>query len=616
MTYSRVKRVICLLLSILILVAIPLTAFADGGNANTGPTWKPIVPGKGGSSTGDVTMTYGYRVSLSTAGTFSEDGIGKLDGQYTRADLDAQYSAIVDTATQRWYCSDGMGLNFAEPYRGQPLTGMKALASGTECTFSQTGYIKKIRGSGAISNGTQNILGYMIYNTPEGYGDRPADVLYNDQLHELVVNGRSQYSDSSAWLEAIRGTAGITSQQNIELMEGVLFTDYAALPASIDNFTWASNVFKSGNDNAAQLVNWSYLGYLSTLIQLTWYAQDIQDTNTYNAFAELISNWAASGWKAESMPVILIEATVCVAYAGAADMWENPGGFVMATLPACLALTYNGSPVYGERLTSKWDNQSFRTDDVLSVILSNAYATGSWRIMNRVCGKLWNGGTVTDSGDVVRAATKMLPAKATDRNEIYGYNFFFTYYVDNPGDGSNTTEIKADSKGSFTWDLDPKGVYDVSPDKEINKSSTITNLNISQSGYNNNNYSDWERYVGLYGNDCNRIRINVYRISEALPDDKAATIYTRDQVKAKGKPVTEAVDRVTLGNGYITGWPSGSKITQLKSGEISQELSNADFLKILKEATGLSYSETIAGPIEDNGIRVTYAVYVDYNVGY
>lgn len=615
MTYQRVKRVICLLLSILLLVTVPLTVFADGGNANGTPI--TTRPGRGGNGDGkgNVTKTYGYRVSLTAGGTFNEDGIGKLDGQYTRSDLDAQYSAIVDTATLRWYSSDGMGLNFANPYEGQPLNGMKTLSNGTEGRLNSTGCVKKIRGSGAAADGTQNKLGYMIYNTPEGYGDRPAAVVYNDQLHELVVNGRSQYSDASAWLSAIRDSAGITPQQNIELMEGVLFTNYADLTGSIDNFTWASNVFKNGNDNAAQLANWSYLGYLSTLIQLAWYAQDIQDTNTYNAFAQLISNWASSGWNGDSMPVLLIEATVCVAYEGAADMWNNPGGFVMATLPACLLLTYD-SPNYGERLTSKWDTQSLRTDDVLSVILSNAYKVGTERIMNRICGKLWNGGVVTNNGDEVHAATNMHPAEATGRNEIYGYNFFFTYYTDNPGDGSNTTEIKADSKGSFTWDLDPKGVYDVSPDKEINKSSTITNLNISQSGYNNNNYSDWERYVGLYGNDCNRIRINVYRISEALPDDKAATIYTRDQVKAKGKPVTEAVDRVTLGNGYITGWPSGSKITQLKSGEISQELSNADFLKILKEATGLSYSETIAGPIEDNGIRVTYAVYVDYNVGY
>lgn len=87
MTYSRVKRVICLLLSICLLLQLPLSVYADGPNANDYVSVNRPGKGGGGDGKGNVTKTYGYRVSLAPGRTLSEDGIGKLEGQYTRDDL-------------------------------------------------------------------------------------------------------------------------------------------------------------------------------------------------------------------------------------------------------------------------------------------------------------------------------------------------------------------------------------------------------------------------------------------------------------------------------------------------------------------------------------------------
>ena len=88
--------------------------------------------------------------------------------------------------------------------------------------------------------------------------------------------------------------------------------------------------------------------------------------------------------------------------------------------------------------------------------------------------------------------------------------------------------------GSFTWKLTPDGVHDKTPEKEVNESSTIYDLNISQDKYNANNYSQWKQVVYGDNTDCNKLRIRIYHISENLAEEQPATKYARDAVKQKG----------------------------------------------------------------------------------
>ena len=116
--------------------------------------------------------------------------------------------------------------------------------------------------------------------------------------------------------------------------------------------------------------------------------------------------------------------------------------------------------------------------------------------------------------------------------------------------------------GSFTWKLTPDGVHDKTPEKEVNESSTIYELNISQDNYNANNYQKWNSVVRADGIDCNKLRIRIYHISENLAEEQPATKYARDSVKQKGAEVTTPINKVTISpTGNITGFPAGTIIT-------------------------------------------------------
>ena len=78
---------------------------------------------------------------------------------------------------------------------------------------------------------------------------------------------------------------------------------------------------------------------------------------------------------------------------------------------------------------------------------------------------------------------------------------------------------------------------------------------MSQSGVNMNNYKDWENYVNGQGKDKNKIRINIYRISEPLPNDKMATEYKRGQITSGGQSILNPVDRVVRGDLIIDNVP-------------------------------------------------------------
>lgn len=66
---------------------------------------------------------------------------------------------------------------------------------------------------------------------------------------------------------------------------------------------------------------------------------------------------------------------------------------------------------------------------------------------------------------------------------------------------------------------------------------------MSQSGYNKNNYGEWESYVNGYGNNNNKIKVSIYRISDALEKDQEAAEYTRSQVINAGTQVPSVVNR-------------------------------------------------------------------------
>ena len=159
--------------------------------------------------------------------------------------------------------------------------------------------------------------------------------------------------------------------------------------------------------------------------------------------------------------------------------------------------------------------------------------------------------------DTDRAYCTLLKPVTGDDN-YYGYIIGYTYSADSPffGDPKNANRPTGGKvPGSFTWKLKPRGVRDLTPNEEVNESSTVYEINMSQSGVNMNNYKDWENYVNGQGKDKNKIRINIYRISEPLPNDKMATEYKRGQITSGGQSILNPVDRVVRGDLTIDNVP-------------------------------------------------------------
>lgn len=617
------RRILTFMLAIVVALVNPAVTLAESGGlpgGNSDITYiKPS--GSGVPNPEPVTVGTGVRISFGSAAPIVEAGIQPLTGKLTDADLDDRWNSINDLNNSMYWEPGTAAINYYVSQSQRPYLGVVESGSGgfTNIMGSRS---RPMRALGFDGNEI-NKLAWQVYNSGEN-STRPggAAYAYDQTMYDLLCGStsKSAATNPGKWLDDLRalyaqhtGTASV-----LDTMDAVVgvYNDYM-MPTRFREFTWSSTSRVSEMGDANQKARWSSIGYLTACVQFAWLAQEMGLTDTYAHMANAIARWVVSG-KAEDMPIIIVEATseVSITDGGKNAQWVN------MTLPAQLQWAYGHS--VAEQLFNKWPAGTEGDTDAAIATLTNGMSIIPPKADSQVrqaTGMNYNNGQAIPAGGKIAARQYCRQLKPKEGN-LFGYFPNWTYWVDNPFDGPQDpppTTGTQNTMGSFTWKLTPNGVHDKTPEKEVNESSTIYELNISQNKHNADNYALWESVIYRDGIDCNKLRIRIYHISENLAEEQPATKYARDSVKQKGAEVTTPINKVTVSpTGNITGFPAGT-ITELHNNTWSQNLTDDQFLKIMKEATGLTYSETVAGRLVNGstpeGVRVTYAVYVDYDIG-
>lgn len=607
----HIKRLVSFILALVLTMSLPLYTYADNSGVD-GPPGGLIIPSKGGKPGGvPVFNEYGFRITLADATPILDANVPSLPETFTIDDLNREYDQIKEITKTRYWEPGSYGLNF---YSQALMTNRPAFVK--DSTIPAYEIRPGIKMDRADSQKAENDLAWMMWSTPEGTGRTPNMKPYTEAVYNAVFD-QALAGDPGTWSDTIRqhyDNAG--GSLPVSFVKSVVGNG-AGIVNAFSYATWSTHEPNCDPGNAYQRVLWSQLGHLAMCLQLAWAAKDVGDTYTYANFINKTAAWVSSGFRTDLMPIIMVETTQ------AFNIDNNSQGIEsFNTLPSTLAFAYRGQGV-AEKLFLPWaeganDNTTQAIIDATGGIAPEGFGTsvmgqglngypanGQWYDIGHGPKPSWH-----DRNLLKRVGPQ------TDLSKNYGYFVNWTYLsgMTPPPNTDNNNTL-----GSFTWKLTPAGVHDKTPEKEVNASSTIYELNISQDNYNANNYQKWNSVVHADGIDCNKLRIRIYHISENLAEEQPATKYARDSVKQKGADVTTPINKVTISpTGNITGFPAGT-ITELHNNTWSQNLTDDQFLKIMKEATGLTYSETVAGRLVNGstpeGVRVTYAVYVDYDIG-
>lgn len=616
-----IKRFVAFTLAFALAVISPLSALAEtpGGGSTIGRYPTPSSTSAGYKADHGTYKDMGFRVTITTCDPILEENIQPLSGAYSKEDIQAKRAEIEDINRQRYWEPGNHGIYFWANMRQdgvRPHLGV---------TTSEPGNGKSINGQmiemgdDVVVRQNENKLAYLCYKTPDGWIRDPNAVAYNPELYNIIVQGNANYANGGDWLFDIRqrytALTGETAADNRARLTRVVARG-GNTADNFRNFSWDTDVTDTGGEiTAHHQVMWSFTGYLSMLIQFAWLAQDIGDTATYEEFERAIWSWVTSGYDPKSMPVLEIEACAELDTTGAPT--NNNRNIQLQTIPYILNNMYGTH--MSAQLYNKWpDNCRDNAVEAIRQFAGDKAPVDFWMVSEALGFYITNGAKI-DHHTNRAYCRKLWPTTDSGGQKTFGYMICYTYFADiSPNDDPDDPGGHS-TMGSFTWKLTPDGVHDKTPEKEVNESSTIYELNISQDNYNANNYKKWETAVYTDGIDCNKLRIRIYHISENLAEEQPATKYARDSVKQKGAEVTTPINKVTISpTGNITGFPAGT-ITELHNNTWSQNLTDDQFLKIMKEATGLAYSETVAGRLVNGstpeGVRVTYAVYVDYDIG-
>lgn len=606
------KRLLAYILVVLLSVSPTVSAYADtqpGGSRPPG-TYKPGPTNPNYKADYATFKEYGYRLTITTPEPILNESIGQLPEKFTTTDLDRQFEDIAMLSAKLYWEPGPYGLNF---YTGNSGTGSapRFLSDGTT---SEVWKAPALRFINSPPNTTlNNPLAFMLWDTPEDWVRTPGVPAYNPELYKLFTGEGARAYDSESWFQAIKQY--ISPDTALNLVQQLMGNgDGNAIAQAFPYFTWSSRSDISDPGNAYQKVLWSRIGLVAADTVVALAAERAGDTFTATKMRDSIYSWVSSDYASSNMAILMVESTQGNNVDG-----NTAGPVDFITLPASLELAYPGKGAQ-EILYKKWPDD-VQGDTNKAIVLSSqgeaAQKVGIGALKQGVSGYanqgVWIDGMMSGQP---RNYLKTLRPYANVPG-AYGYFINWTYWTDElppPPDGNDNT------KGSFTWKLTPDGVHDKTPNKEVNESSTIYELNISQDKVNHNNYNtEWVPAVRGDNSDCNKLRIRIYHISENLAEEQPAMKYARDSVKQKGAEVTTPINKVTVSpTGNITGFPAGT-ITELHNNTWSQNLTDDQFLKIMKEATGLTYSETVAGRLVNGstpeGVRVTYAVYVDYDIG-
>ena len=608
------KRIVSFLLMLCLSITSIVPAYADTGmteGGGWGSSWKPGPHNPNWKPVNSTFKTWGYRITITTPDPIMESNVPELGETFTAQDLKDQYDSIAAIVEDRYWEPGVFGLNFYKTKAGRNARFLDSIEAG----FSGTR--PGIQMSEAPANPkAENPLAWMFWVTPDKWDRTQGVPDYNEAVASFYSGEQSKLAgDPETWMSQLR-QAYNAAPGNRPPRDVVteLVGNGQGMSVSFPYFQWATNDPVSGAGTPYEKVIWSRMGHLAMCIMFAWAAQDIGDTATYTVMRDSIARWVSSDYASQNMPILMVEATSGVNADG------DPNGSVdFCTLPYCLDLGFAGNGA-AELFYHKWPETAKGSTQQGLLYASNGKPINGWGgpALNQGVGGHPNGGAWIEANANYKSRSYLRHVGPREGNpELYGYFVNWTYWTDGLPPPPNTDNNN--TLGSFTWKLTPAGVHDKTPEKEVNESSTIYELNISQDNYNANNYQKWNSVVRADGIDCNKLRIRIYHISENLAEEQPATKYARDSVKQKGAEVTTPVNKVTVSpTGNITGFPAGT-ITELHNNTWSQNLTDDQFLKIMKEATGLTYSETVAGRLVNGstpeGVRVTYAVYVDYDIG-
>lgn len=623
--WNKFKRVISFMLAVILCLTQSITALADAEiGADPPPTInKPTNNPNYNASTKHPTFkAYGFRITMTSPQPIFDANVPILGDTYTMQDVEDQRNLIADISNTRYWMPGNNGINL---YTGN----IAGWAPNNQYVYSATDILYSTRPSIKVTNESmpvENPVAWMIWNS-EGITDRTENrPNYYQPLYEKVFD-QAGAGNPDQWFADMRaiynsglaqaGSMGSCVADPKTFITQLIGKGGRYLPQNFQRATWDTDSPASETNDPYLKVQWSRMGHLAMCIMLTWAAQDIGDVTAYQTYSKITANWVATGMNDQHMPIIMIEATVDHNYLG-----DTSGPDYFSTLPAMLQTSFLGNAV-ADKLYTKWPDDCYGDIEKAILWATNGLTpqgSGAAFLMHGLGWYPSNGVKMPATGSYAsdpRAYFKLIGPQ-TDITKNYSYFVAWTYASNGTPPPDNDTNNQS-AMGSFTWKLTPDGVHDKTPAKEVNESSTIYELNISQDKYNANNYQKWNSVVRGDGVDCNKLRIRIYHVSENLAEEQMATKYARDAVKQKGAEVTAPINKVTVSpSGNITGFPAGT-LTQLHNNTWSENLTDDQFLKIMKEATGLTYSETVAGRLVNGstpeGVRVTYAVYVDYDIG-
>lgn len=616
-----IKRLFTLLLAVLMIVQVPLTALADTPGGSHGSQISVSYPGGAGSkgngtgATAPIYRDYGFRVTISTSKQL-QNAISALSGEYTREQLTQQRDDVKNYLSHVYYEPGNDGIYFwARLNRNiKPTLGVVSSYPGDGMPIKSSRL--EMPENGTTVTDKDNKLAWMCYEGISG-GTRDTDTPYVQEMGDAVKNATTTYGDGGDFLYHLKTlymrNAGLGSDTAfndhiIKLMTKVVSNgDNTA--QNIRNFSWDTELNQGAGVEvtALDLVYWSQLGYLTMLIQFAWLAQATGNASTYEEFKNYIWTWVQGKDTnvLETMPILVIEACQEIDKTGLPS--NSEANTQLVTLPYTMSTNYGTDVVQSMYLG--WDTGKPMMDALCEFVGTRAPVNSA--VVGQGLGKYFVAGIQkgpTGGANWGGREFCRLLYPSNDRNASFGYLIGFTYAAQSIPPTGTGTNNNAPVPGSFTWKLTPNGAHDMTPDTEVNESSTVYEINVSQNGYNQNNIDKWKTYIAQNGNNNNRMRITVYRVPEDLADTKASQ-YTREQVMQQGKNATEGFDRVIVGDAKITGLPNAT------SGTESGTMTNEELINILNTGTGLAMtSETIKGSLEQ-GIRVTYAVRVEVKVG-
>lgn len=586
---------------------------SEGGGFNVTPG---NFPGNGTNPTpsgdhGGVRVTV---TNMSQAGASNITPI-ELGASYT--DAVNQFTDLSNLLTKKVWMPGDFGLFIVDDDRGA-----SGVINSTTYQTDGVATVKQEGGAASISDRT-NLLAWNVYNPgwstswPER-DNAGHSASYDDELHSLFLGpeGKSAAAaDSMNWVNQVKAKfeelhPEYKASGAYKHLFAQMFGTKENLVDPFAKFSWAS-ITPHGDPmyegTASAHIMWSHIGMKSAVMYYIWACLDAGDSIGAQYAASLLQQWVVSG-DPDNACAVVVEGVVPYYQGGPWSWWTVGAAFEHAYPGNSYTAMYRG----WDTSVTTWKEAYERLYTGLTNTNTTQTVTLRWLIDG-----YFNGGVWTTPRTHPKSYCIGTFMKSVAGTQLTGYSIHWPLYAtspDSPGDPGKPN--KQDPHGKFTWKLTPNGTIDKTPDKEIKAPSTITDLNISQNGWNYNNYAKWEQLIRGDSKDSNRMRIYIYHISQALPTDTKATRYQRDQVKAGGTAVTTSIDRVTPGDGMIRNIPV---ITELANGVESRDMTDDEMLTILKTATGMTYTETIEGPLVNgdtpNGVRVSYAIYVDVNPG-